>query len=240
MSAPTDLLEILKSHFAEDIVEATVQQGEVTLEIAKNTLHSICIALRDQPSFWFETLIDICGVDYQDYGRSEWMTESATRTGFERGVGQDDTLNVSTWNKPRFAAVYHLLSLKHNHRLRLRSFAVVESVEPDGEELPILDSVTDIWPAANWYEREAFDLYGIQFKNHPDQRRLLTDYDFEGHPFRKDFPLIGKVEVRYDAASAKVIYEPVTSVTPRIVIPKVIRLPHEVDTSPLQKTTEDA
>ena len=132
--------------------------------------------------FLFSTLVDICGIDYKDYGLGEWVTDSATHTGFDRGTRQTDTLNSTTWSKPRFAAIYHLLSLKHNHRLRLRVFANQSSEQETESIAPTLDSVTKIWPSANWYEREAFDLYGIQFHNHPDLRRLLTDYDFEGHP----------------------------------------------------------
>jgi NADH-quinone oxidoreductase subunit C len=170
--------------------------------------------LRDKPKYAFQTLIDVCGVDYLHYGRAEWQTESSTGTGFGRGVNKEFTELGEKWTKPRFAVVYHLLSLEHNHRIRLRAFV--------DEELPALDSVVEIWPAANWFEREAFDLFGIIFKGHPDLRRLLTDYGFIGHPFRKDFPLIGNIEVRYDAKLKRVVYEPV-SIEPRILEPKVIR-----------------
>ena len=137
--------------------------------------------------------MDVCGVDYLDYGR-----ESAT--GPRKG--------------PRFAAVYHLLSLRHNRRLCLRAYL--------DDESPMIASVTGIWNSANWYEREAFDLFGIVFEGHPDLRRILTDYGFIGHPFRKDFPLIGHVEMRYDAEKQRVIYEPV-SIEPRVLVPRVIR-----------------
>src|SRR5207247_2004151 len=133
---------------------------------------------------------------------------------FSRGVDMSRRLKVNPWKKPRFGVVYHLLSYQHNHRVRLRAFA-------DGEP-PMVDSVIDIWESANWFEREVFDLYGILFKGHPDLRRILTDYGFVGHPFRKDFPLIGNVEMRYDATLARCVYEPV-SIRPRTLVPKVIR-----------------
>jgi NADH-quinone oxidoreductase subunit C len=220
MSQVTPLLSDLQLHFPEELLEAVIKQEELTIEVDKTKLRQICQHLVQH--FSFNLLIDICGVDYQDYGCSEWLTETSSYTGFDRGINQDTTLTVSHWRKPRFAAIYHLLSMQHNQRLRIRTFA-------DSKE-PILDSVVDIWPAANWYEREAFDLYGIQFTGHPDLRRILTDYGFEGHPFRKDFPLSGKVEVRYDKDTKQVIYEPVTSVTPRTVIPKVIRNTSTIDT----------
>ncbi|MBI4937434.1 MAG: NADH-quinone oxidoreductase subunit C, partial [Nitrosomonadales bacterium] len=173
----------------------------------------------------FTILIDVCGVDYSEYGITEWQTDAATGQGFSRGVDvqtaghlhqRDEDLSVEQPAATRrFAAVYHLLSISHNQRLRVRCFA------PD-DDLPVIPSVTDIWTSANWYEREAFDLYGIIFEGHPDLRRILTDYGFIGHPFRKDFPLSGNVEVRYDAEKQRVVYEPV-SIEPRVLVPKVIR-----------------
>jgi NADH-quinone oxidoreductase subunit C len=159
-------------------------------------------------------LIDLCGVDFLYYGVDEWEKEETTKTGFSRGV-LPFSEKKSIWPKPRFAVVYHLLSLTHSHRVRLRSF-------PFEGDPPMIDSVMDIWNSANWYEREAFDLFGIIFKGHPDLRRILTDYGFIGHPFRKDFPVIGNVEMRYDAAQQRCIYEPV-SIQPRTLVPKVIR-----------------
>jgi NADH-quinone oxidoreductase subunit C len=150
-------------------------------------------------------------VDYLHYGSSEWETEEATSQGFERAC---QPMAGGKWQKPRLAVVYHLLSVQHNKRLRVRAFVA--------DDNPIIDSVVSIWACANWYEREAFDLYGILFANHPDLRRILTDYGFVGHPFRKDFPLSGNVEVRYDAMSGRVIYEPV-DIIPRVLVPKVIR-----------------
>ena len=170
-------------------------------------------------------LIDLCGIDYASFGEGEWKTEDATGTGFSRGVNAttagrmtqlDQELSVD--GPPaarRFAAVYQLLSVSRNQRLRMRVFA-------DDAELPVIPSVIEIWNSVNWYEREAFDLFGILFEGHPDLRRILTDYGFVGHPFRKDFPLTGNVEVRYDPEKQRVVYQPV-SIEPRVLVPKVIR-----------------
>ena len=192
----------------------TIARQELTVEVKPEHLHALCLVLRDKPDFEFDELIDICGVDYLQYGKAEWATEETTLTGFSRGVEADFSEQVIPCDKPRFAVVYHLLSVTHNHRIRLRTF-------PQGEP-PVLKSVIDIWEVADWFEREAFDLFGILFSGHPDLRRILTDYGFVGHPFRKDFPLIGNVEPRYDAALQRVIYEPV-SIEPRVLVPKVIR-----------------
>jgi NADH-quinone oxidoreductase subunit C len=161
--------------------------------------------------------MDLCGVDYLGYGDDEWTTEGATGTGFSRGVERKPVIldESDAFEPRRFAVVYHLLSLRNNWRLRLRTF--VGSSNP-----PIVASVVDVWNGANWFEREAFDLYGILFDGHPDLRRILTDYGFIGHPFRKDFPLSGNVEVRYDADKGRVAYQPV-SIEPRTLVPKVIR-----------------
>jgi NADH-quinone oxidoreductase subunit C len=186
-----------------------------------------CRALRDEPEWRFEQLIDLTGVDYLAYGRNEWNTESATNSGFSRGrigsltpalsreTGEGRGEGSGEGTDQRFAVVYHLLSVAHNRRLRLRCWC--EAGEP-----PMLDSVAAVWKAADWYEREAFDLFGILFRGHPDLRRILTDYGFVGHPFRKDFPLIGNVEVRYDPAKGRVVYEPV-EIEPRTLVPRVIR-----------------
>ena len=184
------LAAALAAAFDPPLTSVTVALGEVTVVVAAERLADVMRALRDRPEFRFESLIDACGVDYSTYGDGAW--EGA-----------------------RFAAVYHLLSLSHNHRLRVRAFAV-------DDDFPILPSVVDVWPAANWFEREAFDLYGIVFDGHPDLRRLLTDYGFVGHPFRKDFPLSGYVEMRYDPEQKRVIYQPVT-IEPREITPRVIR-----------------
>jgi NADH-quinone oxidoreductase subunit C len=208
------LLTYIQSRLPNAIQTAVIALGELTLEVSRDDLLSVCTILRDDPELRFEQLIDLAGVDYSQYGIAEWQTETATYTGFDRGVEKDTQEIEIVWNKPRFAVVYHLLSVTHNHRLRLRVF-------PDSESLE-LNSVVSIWASANWFEREAFDFFGILFHGHPDLRRILTDYGFIGHPFRKDFPLIGNVEMRYDAAEKRVLYEPV-SIVPRVLHPKVMR-----------------
>jgi NADH-quinone oxidoreductase subunit C len=194
--------------------------GEVGFVVAASDLVAVCRELRDDAEFSFEQLIDLSGVDYIDYGREEWTTFDSTVTGFSRGVNRSISEQVRE-PRPRFAVSYQLLSITHNWRLRLRSFAA------EGEP-PIIDSVVDIWAGANWYEREAFDLFGILFRGHPDLRRILTDYGFIGHPFRKDFPLIGNVEVKYDPAKGRVVYQPV-SIEPRTLVPRVIRADNRYD-----------
>ena len=188
--------------------------GEVAIEVAPESLLAACRELRDAPDLAFEQLVDLSGIDYLDYGRSEWTTQDATLTGFSRGVERDPRGEAPA-PAGRFAVVYQLLSVSRNARLRLRCLC-------GGGEPPMVDSVTGVWASADWYEREAFDLYGILFRGHPDLRRILTDYGFIGHPFRKDFPLSGRVEVRYDPARGRVVYEPV-SIEPRVTVPKVIR-----------------
>jgi NADH-quinone oxidoreductase subunit C len=162
-------------------------------------------------------LMDVCGVDYLDFGSHEWTTQSATVSGYSRGVERKPVILDEAYEFPpkRFAVVYHLLSLHHNMRLRLRVFTGVDNP-------PVVKSVVDVWNSANWFEREAFDLFGILFDGHPDLRRILTDYGFIGHPFRKDFPLIGNVEVIYDADKGRVAYQPV-SIEERTLVPRVIR-----------------
>ena len=189
-SAPDALAATLTSTLGASIATATVAFGEVTIVVPHDRLLDTMRRLRDAAAFRFELLIDVCGVDYSTYG-------NLPRSG------------------PRFAAVYHLLSLANNARLRVRAFA------PD-DDFPVLPSVIDLWPVANWFEREAFDLYGIVFAGHPDLRRLLTDYGFVGHPFRKDFPVYGHVEMRYDPEQGRVIYQPVT-IEPREITPRVVR-----------------
>lgn len=214
MAALAELTKKVQTILGADIDTVETAAGELTIEISAEKLRSISLTLRDHPELKFEMLVDLCGVDYSTYGISEWVTETATATGFERAVDRSKTLDVIAWDKPRYAVVYHLLSITHNHRIRVRVF-------PIGDP-PLIDSVISIWNAANWFEREAFDLFGILFDGHPDLRRILTDYGFIGHPFRKDFPLIGQVEMRYDAAEQRIIYEPV-SIAPRTLVPKVIR-----------------
>ena len=186
---------------------------ELCYEVQPDQLKEACLALRDSAELKFEILIDLAGIDYSEYGDTEWKTYSATATGFSRGVNRGATR--APHDGARFAVAYQLLSISLNQRVRLRSRCV------DAED-PMIDSVVDVWPGANWFEREAFDLFGILFSGHPDLRRILTDYGFIGHPFRKDFPLIGNVEVRYDAEKQRVVYEPV-SIEPRTLVPRVIR-----------------
>lgn len=200
--------------FAQWINSAQVALGELTIDVKPEHLPAFSLALRDEPDFDFKLLLDVCGVDYLHYGLDDWQMQSTTATGFSRGVSVEP-IRENPARPNRFAVVYHLLSLTKNHRVRLRVNI------PDHADL-MIPSVIDIWPSANWYEREVFDLFGILFRGHPDLRRILTDYGFVGHPFRKDFPLIGKVEARYDAALKRVVYEPV-SIEARVLEPKVIR-----------------
>jgi NADH-quinone oxidoreductase subunit C len=191
MSAKLEQLSTqLTMILGEKITRSVTALNEITLECKAADYLAVCLTLRDHADFKFEQLIDLCGVDYQEYG-----------DGLYEG--------------PRYAVVCHFLSITHNHRLRLRVFA-------QDEEFPVLPTLVEIWPVANWFEREAFDLYGIMFENHPDLRRLLTDYGFVGHPFRKDFPMIGHVEMRYDPEQQRVIYQPVT-IEHRDNVPRVIR-----------------
>jgi NADH-quinone oxidoreductase subunit C len=198
----------LQERFADISFKADIAYNELTLEVSAANVFNVCQALRNR--FDFSQLMDLCGVDYSQYGQADWETKQATSTGFSRGVSK----SVHNIDSPRLAVVYHLLSIKHNQRLRVRAFA-------EGEP-PRIDSVVTLWSSANWFEREAFDLFGILFEGHPDLRRILTDYGFIGHPFCKDFPLSGNVEMRYDPEKKRVIYEPV-SIEPRTLVPRVIR-----------------
>jgi NADH-quinone oxidoreductase subunit C len=195
--------------------------GELTYEVAAEQWLSVAKTLRDAPGLKFEMCMDVCGIDYLSHGRSEWLTQDATSSGFSRGVARGAQRQGTVAPGRRFAAVYHLLSISLNQRLRLRVFCA-------DDEQPMVDSATDIWSGADWFEREAFDLFGILFKGHPDLRRLLTDYGFIGHPFRKDFPLSGNVEVRYDPEKGRVVYQPV-SIDPRVLVPKVIHHDNRYD-----------
>jgi NADH-quinone oxidoreductase subunit C len=223
MTDTNPLAERLQEKFGDRLQSVNVAVGEVTIELAPDQLIEVATELRDNSGF--EILIDLCGVDYSGYGRDEWQTGESSGSGFSRGVDaatagrltalDDDLCLEKPREARRFAAVYHLLSIAGNQRLRLRVFA------PD-DDLPVIPSVTGVWNCADWFEREAFDLFGILFEGHPDLRRLLTDYGFIGHPFRKDFPLSGNVEVIYDAEKQRVVYQPV-SIEPRVLVPKVIR-----------------
>jgi NADH-quinone oxidoreductase subunit C len=184
------LLKEIKSTFGKEVSHTFIEQNELTIEVKIDDLLATLKTLKQHKAFQFKQLIDLCGVDYKDYGEG-------------------------AWTKPRFALVYHFLSIEHNHRIRVRTFSKEEN-------FPLFPSVIDLWPAANWYEREAFDLFGFMFTDHPDLRRILTDYGFVGYPFRKDFPMIGKVEMRYDDVQKRVVYQPV-SIEERNNVPRIIR-----------------
>lgn len=215
MSEATDKLAgKIEARFGSTLTRVASTCDELTYEVPAARLLEVSRALRDEAEFRFEQLMDVCGVDYLGYGEAEWQTRNATRTGFSRGANRQP-LAADERPQRRFAVTYHLLSISLNQRVRLRAFC-------GDSEPPMLDSLVDIWSSANWFEREAFDLYGVLFNGHPDMRRILTDYGFVGHPFRKDFPLSGNVEVRYDPEKKRVVYEPV-SIEPRVLVPKVIR-----------------
>lgn len=206
------LQQAIENQLEGKVVASKVFVDELTIEVAKENLLDVAKILRDHDDFQFEQLIDLCGVDYLTFGQDEWATNEATSSGFERG--RESITPSANWQKPRFAVVYHLLSITLNQRIRMRVFA--------GEEDMMIPSVVDIWNGVNWFEREAFDLFGILFEGHPDLRRILTDYGFIGHPFRKDFSVIGELEMRYDEEQKQCIYEPV-SIEERILVPRVIR-----------------
>ncbi len=190
MSSVEILLKEIKSTFGKEVSHTFIEHNELTIEVKIDDLLSTLKTLKQHKAFQFKQLIDLCGVDYKDYGEG-------------------------AWTKPRFAVVYHFLSIEHNHRIRVKTFSKEEN-------FPLFPSVIDLWPAANWYEREAFDLFGFMFTDHPDLRRILTDYGFVGYPFRKDFPMIGKVEMRYDDVQKRVVYQPV-SIEERNNVPRIIR-----------------
>lgn len=190
-----NLTESLRGVLGEKLIGTQLRYGELTINVHVEDILTVSEVLRDNPMLAFDTLIDLCGIDYLTYG--------------------DELSGKSNFRNRRFAVIYHLLSVDRNHRLRVRVLA-------ENNDFPVVDSVTDIWPVANWFEREAFDLYGIVFTYHPDLRRILTDYGFIGNPFRKDFPITGHVEMRYDAEQKRVIYQPVT-IEPREITPLVIR-----------------
>lgn len=207
----------IETRFGERVTRVKSICDELTYEVAKADLVDVATALRDDDDFQIDQLIDVCGVDYLTYGEVEWKTESATESGFSRGVERKPVIldESDSFDPRRFAVVYHLMSVEQNVRLRLRVFT--EENNP-----PIVPSVVSVWSSANWFEREAFDLLGILFEGHPDLRRIMTDYGFIGHPFRKDFPLSGNVEVKYDSDRGRVVYQPV-SIEERTLVPRVIR-----------------
>lgn len=234
-----DLSQALTASLSSKLKSNLIAVGEVTIEVAASDLLSVCETLRDDAALKFDQLIDVCGVDYSEYGSVEWATESTSTTGFSRGVEAHtgarlrfgDAPSYTNTDRPRFASVYHLMSVENNHRMRLRVYC-------DDDAVPVVPSVIDIWPSADWFERESFDLFGIIYEGHPDLRRILTDYGFVGHPFRKDFPLIGHVEMKYDEQQKRVIYQPV-SIEPRVLVPRVIRDDGRFDDASAETAAEE-
>lgn len=209
-----ELLNEINQICASYDVSVTCANQEVTVVVDKSNLLGLMQCLRDEGRLKFEQLMDVTVVDYLSYGQADWETDDATSQGFSRGVEQQGESFSQAPTDDRFMVVYHLLSLTHNHRLRVKV--------PLSEQQAMLPSVQSLWLGADWFEREAYDLFGVLFENHPDLRRILTDYGFIGHPFRKDFPVSGHVEMRYDASQQRVIYEPV-ELEARTLVPKVIR-----------------
>lgn len=226
----SSLISQLTTMLPKAQIRADHASGELTIDIAAENWLAHAIALRDTLSF--EQLTDLCVVDFLGYGQAEWNTRTVSSQGFSRGVegqamgrfGRDESakpqlaaaISSAAPFADRFGVIAHVRSYRMNVWIRMRCFLA------DGY-LPTVASLTSVWPSADWYEREAFDLFGVVFQGHPDLRRLLTDYGFVGHPFRKDFPLSGNVEVRYDPEMQRVIYEPVQSVEPRVGVARVVR-----------------
>ena len=215
--------QTLEARLGARLVRIDETRGETMIEVLPENWLEVARTLRDAADLHFEQLVDLCGVDYFSYADAEWDTTDVSWTGFSRGVEGEGPGRFNWADRPhpahiphRFAVVVHLLSLEHNRRLRVRAYC-------DDDDLPCVASLVSVWPGVDWFEREAFDLFGIVFDGHPDLRRILTDYGFVGHPFRKDFPLIGNVEVRYDPDKRRVVYEPVASVEPRVLVPRTIR-----------------
>lgn len=207
------LAAAIDSVLGDMVLARTMDRGELTIEVAPEHIADAARMLKHEASLAFAQLTDLSPVDYLTYGEADWQTRSASASGFSRGVSSG-TVQARENTRKRFGIAYQLLSVKHNRRVRVKVYL-------DGEP-PRVDSVVDVWSSADWYEREAFDLFGILFDGHPDLRRILTDYGFIGHPFRKDFPLIGQVEVRYDPEKGRVVNQPV-SIEPRTLVPRVIR-----------------
>ena len=239
ISVTKDLTDHLEECFAGRIEISKAANGQVAIRVPVDRWLDVAQTLRDDARFAFSQLTDLCGVDYLGYGQSEWETTEATHGGFSRGVeglgpGRFD------WNsrpesvdiEQRFSVVVHLISLTHNLRISMSTFAADEG-------LPVVPSLIEIWKSVDWYERETFDLFGIVFEGHPDLRRILTDYGFVGHPFRKDFPLIGNVAVRYDEEKGRVVYEPV-EISPRVLVPRVIRKDSRYQADDIDKAADKA
>lgn len=218
ISSLEKLLGDIKQQFPSAVLDSKIASDQATIELLPENILVVCQALKDD--YGFEQLVDLCGVDYSAFGKADWETQSASSTGFSRGVSETEA--TATDSDGGFAVVYHLLSVQHNQRLRVR--CMLNNIPPK------IDSVTNIWNSANWYEREAFDLFGILFDGHSDLRRILTDYGFIGHPLRKDFPLQGNVEVIYNAEKKRVVYQPVT-ISNRVLVPRVIRQDKQENTN---------
>ncbi len=233
------LSDQLADCFGERISISEPGSDMVTIQVPVDDWLDVAQTLRDDARFAFAQLTDLCGVDYLGFGQVEWDTTGAMHDGYSRGV---ETLGAGRfdWNnrpesseiEQRFSVVVHLLSTGNNTRLRMTTFAADEG-------FPVVPSLIEIWNSVNWYERETFDLFGIIFEGHPDLRRILTDYGFTGHPFRKDFPLIGNVTVRYDEEKGRVVYEPV-EIEPRVLVPRVIRNDSRYKADDIDKAADDA
>jgi NADH-quinone oxidoreductase subunit C len=206
--------ELLAATLGDALCDSRHALGELTVTVRAAAIERVARSLRDTPGLEFQQLSDLSGIDYSTYGKADWVTRQATASGFGRAVARRSGSKSDTADPARFGVVYQLLSVSLNQRLRM--LALLD------EAAPRLATVSGVWPVADWYEREAFDLFGILFEGHPDLRRILTDYGFIGHPFRKDFPLEGYVEVRYDTERRRVVYQPV-SIEPRVLVPRVIR-----------------
>jgi len=233
------LFDQLTECFGERITISESESEIVTIRVPVDEWLEVAQTLRDDTRFAFCQLSDLCGVDYLSFGQVEWETDDATHEGFSRGVEGLGAGRFNWQDRPesndveqRFSVVAHLLSITHNTRLRMTTFAADEG-------FPIVPSLVEIWNSANWYERETFDMFGIIFEGHPDLRRILTDYGFTGHPFRKDFPLIGNVTVRYDEEKGRVVYEPV-EIEPRVLVPRVIRDDSRYKADDIDKAADDA
>jgi NADH-quinone oxidoreductase subunit C len=234
-----NLADHLAECFAGRIEISRASNDQIAIQVPVEQWLDVAQTLRDDPRFDFNQMTDLCGVDYLGYGQSEWDTKDATHEGFSRGVEGLGPGRFDWQSRPesddveqRFCVVVHLLSISNNLRISMATFAADEG-------LPVVPSLIEVWNSADWYEREAFDLFGIVFEGHPDLRRLLTDYGFTGHPFRKDFPLIGNVTVRYDEEKERVVYEPV-EIEPRVLVPRVIREDSRYKADDIDKAAEEA
>jgi len=239
ISVSKNLSDHLEDCFAGRIEISKSGNGQVAIRVPVDQWLDVAQTLRDDSRFAFSQLTDLCGVDYLGYGQSEWQTNDASNDGFSRAVEGLGPGRFDWSDRPesddieqRFSVVVHLISMTHNQRISMATFAADEG-------LPMVPSLIDIWNSVDWYEREAFDMFGIVFEGHPDLRRILTDYGFTGHPFRKDFPLIGNVTVRYDEEKGRVVYEPV-EIEPRVLVPRVLREDSRYKADDIDKAADEA